>query len=291
MNYYNEIKKELVDNEVYKRIKDYSKNKYELERYYNVGKLLVEAQGGEERAKYGDGLIKEYANKLTVELGKGYTISALKRMRQFYLIIQKGATLSHLSWSHYVEMLQFSDVNIINYYIKIVVEQNLSVRELRNRIKFKEYERLDSNVKAGLINTESSNVGDKIKHPIIIKNIYDTKVITEKMLKNAILENIEDFLIELGNGFTFIKSEYKIKLGNRYNYIDMLLFNIEFNCYVVVELKVTELKKEHVGQMMLYMNYVDEHIKKINHNKTIGIIIAKYGNEYVIRYCYNENIY
>ena len=291
MNYYNEIKKELVDNEVYKRIKDYSKNKYELERYYNVGKLLVEAQGGEERAKYGDGLIKEYANKLTVELGKGYTISALKRMRQFYLIIQKGATLSHLSWSHYVEMLQFSDLNIIKYYIKIAEEQNLSVRELRNRIKFKEYERLDSNVKAGLINTESSNVGDKIKHPIIIKNIYDTKVITEKMLKNAILENIEDFLIELGNGFTFIKSEYKIKLGNRYNYIDMLLFNIEFNCYVVVELKVTELKKEHVGQMMLYMNYVDEHIKKINHNKTIGIIIAKYGNEYVIRYCYNENIY
>ena len=287
MNYYNEIKKELIDNEVYKRIKDYSKNKYELERYYNVGKLLVEAQGGEERAKYGDGLIKEYANKLTVELGKGYTISALKRMRQFYLIIQKGATLSHLSWSHYVEMLQFSDVNIIKYYIKIAEEQNLSVRELRNRIKFKEYERLGSSVKAGLINTESSNVSDKIKHPIIIKNIYDTKVITEKMLKNAILENIEDFLIELGNGFTFIKSEYKIKLGNRYNYIDILLFNIEFNCYVVVELKVTELKKEHVGQIMLYMSYV----KKINHNKTIGIIICKYNNEYVIRYCYNENIY
>ena len=291
MNYYNEIKKELIDNEVYKRIKDYSKNKYELERYYNVGKLLVEAQGGEERAKYGDGLIKEYSNKLTVELGKGYTISALKRMRQFYLIIQKGATLSHLSWSHYVEMLQFSNVNIINYYIKIVVEQNLSVRELRNRIKFKEYERLDSNVKAGLINTESSNVGNKIKHPIIIKNIYDTKVITEKMLKNAILENIEDFLIELGNGFTFIKSEYKIKLGNRYNYIDILLFNIEFNCYVVVELKVTELKKEHVGKIMLYMSYVDDNVKKINHNKTIGIIICKYNNEYVIRYCYNENIY
>ena len=291
MNYYNEIKKELIDNEVYKRIKDYSKNKYELERYYNVGKLLVEAQGGEERAKYGDGLIKEYANKLTVELGKGYTISALKRMRQFYLIIQKGATMSHLSWSHYVEMLQFSDLNIIKYYIKIAEEQNLSVRELRNRIKFKEYERLGSSVKAGLINTESSNVSDKIKHPIIIKNIYDTKVITEKMLKNAILENIEDFLIELGNGFTFIKSEYKIKLGNRYNYIDMLLFNIEFNCYVVVELKVTELKKEHVGQIMLYMSYVDDNVKKINHNKTIGIIICKYNNEYVIRYCYNENIY
>ncbi len=135
MNYYSEIKKELIDNEVFKKIKDYSKNKYELERYYNVGKLLVEAQGGEARAKYGDGLIKEYSKKLTMELGKGYTPSVLKRMRQFYLIIEKGATLSHLSWSHYKELLKFNNLNMINYYIKISINQNLSVRELRSKIK------------------------------------------------------------------------------------------------------------------------------------------------------------
>jgi len=291
MNYYNEIKKELIDNEVYKKIKDYSKNKYELERYYNVGKLLVEAQGGEVRAKYGDGLIKEYSRKLTIELGKGYTTSVLKRMRQFYLIIQKGATLSHLSWSHYVELLMLNDINKINYYVNMVINQNLSVRELRNRIRLSEYERLLQNTKNKLIKSEDDNISDFIKHPIIIENIYNTLDITEKMLKNAILENIEDFLMELGKGFTFIKSEYRIKLGDRYNYIDILLFNIEFNCYVVVELKVTELRKEHIGQIMLYMNYIDEHIKKINHNKTIGIIICKYNNEYVIRYCYNNNIY
>ena len=115
MNYYNEIKNELIDNELTKKAKDFSKNKSDLMHYYNVGKLIVEAQGGEKRAKYGDGLIKEYALKLTVDLGKGFNQSTLKRMRQFYIIIKKGATLSHqLSWSHYVEILTLSDINEIN---------------------------------------------------------------------------------------------------------------------------------------------------------------------------------
>ena len=294
MNYYDEIKKELVDNEVYKRIKDYSKNKYELERYYNVGKLLVEAQGGEERAKYGDGLIKEYSKKLMNEVGKKYSERNLRNMRRYYLLFKNekwNAMRSKLSWTHYRELLSLSDNNEIEYYVKITIDQNLSYRELHNKIKSNEYERLDNKTKFKLIKEEKNMVNDFIKHPVRIRNIYDTSFITEKMLKNAILEDIDNFLLELGSGFTYVGNEYKIKLGNRYNYIDMLLFNYIYNCFVVVELKVTEIKKEHIGQIMLYMNYVDEHIKKINHNKTIGIIIAKYGNEYVIRYCYNENIY
>ena len=292
MNYYNEIKKELIDNEVYKRIKDYSKNKYELERYYNVGKLLVEAQGGEARAKYGDGLIREYSKRLILEVGKKYNYKTLLKIRKFYLFSQKVATMSReLTWSHYVELLKFDDVKIIDYYTKISIQQNLSVRELRSKIKSNEYERLDDKTKYKVINKEKATIEDNIKHPIVLKNIYDTRIITEKMLKNIILENIDDFLKELGNEFCYIGNEYKIKLGNRYNYIDLLLFNIEFSCYVVVELKVTELKKEHIGQIMLYMNYIDNHVKKFNHNKTIGIIICKDNNEYVIRYCYNNNIY
>ena len=161
MNYYNEIKQELINNEINRKVKNYLINKSDLNAYYNVGKLLVEAQGGEERAKYGDGLIKEYSIKL-------------------------------------------------------------------NR--------------------------------------------------------------ELGEGFTFIKSEYKIKIDDRYNYIDLLLFNIEYNCYVVVELKVTELRKEHIGQIQVYMNYIDKNIRKINHDKTIGIIICKQDNSYVIKYCSDDRI-
>ena len=148
MNYYKEIKQELINNEIYKKVKDYSKNKNDLMTYYNVGKLLVEAQGGEKRAKYGDGLIKEYSKKLINELGKGYTYTALFRMKQFYLLSEKVATVSrHLTWSHYVEILKIKEVNKIEYYIKISIEQNLSVRELRTKIKNNEYERLPEETK------------------------------------------------------------------------------------------------------------------------------------------------
>ena len=294
MNYYKEIKNELINNEVYKRVKDYSKNKNELSTYYNVGKLLIEAQGGEERAKYGDGLIKEYSKKLSEELGGKYNITTLKRMRQFYLIIEKGATLWHqLTWSHYRELLTFDNIDEINYYIKQTEIYNLSVRELREKIKSKEYQRLDDKTKLKLINKEETVVSDFIKNPIIIRNKYnvDKEHITEKILQKLILEDIEKFLLELGTGFSFIKSEYKIKIGSTYNYIDLLLFNYTYNCFVVIELKVTELKKEHIGQIEVYMNYVDKNIKTINQDKTIGVIICKKDNGYYIEYSSDSRIY
>lgn len=173
MNYYEEIKNELIDNELTKKAKDYSKNKSDLEHYYNVGKLIVEAQGGEERAKYGDGLIREYSIKLTKDLGKGYDSTSLKRMRNYYLIIQKGATLSHLlSWSHYVEIITLNNINEMNYYVETIASQNLSIRELRHKIKLNEYERLDNKTKEKLIQKEETNVTDFIKNPIVIKNSF-----------------------------------------------------------------------------------------------------------------------
>lgn len=294
MNYYNEIKNELVNNEVYKRVKDYSKNKNELSTYYNVGKLLIEAQGGEERAKYGDGLIKEYSKKLSEELGGKYNITTLKRMRQFYLIIEKGATLWHqLTWSHYRELLTFDNIDEINYYIKQTGDYNLSVRELREKIKSKEYQRLEDKTKLKLINKEETAVSDFIKNPIVIRNKYnlDKEEVTEKILKKLILEDLDNFLKELGTGFSYIENEYKIKIGNTFNYIDLLLYNIKFNCYVVIELKVTELKKEHIGQIQIYMNYVDKNIKTINQDKTIGVIICKKDNGYYIEYSSDNRIF
>ena len=292
MNYYNEIKSTLIDVEVYKKVKNYSKNRYELDKYYQVGKLLVAAQGGETRAKYGDGLIREYSTKLTNELGKGYTISSLKRMRQLFVIIQKGATLSHqLTWSHYSEIITIYDINKINYYINITIEQNLSVRELRNKIKSNEYERLDDNTKLKLITNEEITISDNIKHPIVIKNKFDTIDISEKMLKELILEDITSFMKELGTGYSFIDSEYKIRVGNNFNYIDLLFFNYEYNAFIVVELKVTELAKEHIGQIEIYMNYIDKHVKKIEHNKTIGIIVTRKDNKYIILYRSDARIY
>jgi predicted nuclease of restriction endonuclease-like (RecB) superfamily len=286
MNYYNEIKENLINNEVYKTVKDYSKNKSDLETYYKVGKLLSEAG-----KHYGEGIIKEYSIKLTEELGKKYNITTLKRIRQFYFLIEKGATLSHqLLWSQYVEILPLKDIDIINYYIKISVSDNLSVRELRTKIKSHEYERLPEETKTKLINQGKPNIKDLVPNPIIINNKNNKNIISEKLLHQLILENILDFMNQLGNGYCLVGSEYKIKIGNIYNYIDLLLFNIEFNCYVVIELKVTELKKENIGQITLYMNYIDKNVKAFNHDKTIGIVIVKKNNKFVMEYCSDPRI-
>ena len=280
MNYYEEIKTELINNEITKKVKDYSKNRSDLNTYYNVGKLLSEAG-----KHYGEGIIKEYSKRLTNEFETKFGITLLKRIRQFYIVIEKGATLSHqLSWSHYCELLPVNSIDKINYYIKITKEQNLSIRELRAKIKNNEYERLDESTK------EKLKVPDLVKNPIQIKNTSGNNEISEKVLQKLILEDIHSFLKELGSEFSFIDNEYKIKMGDRYNYIDLLLFNYEFNCFVVVELKVSELKKEHIGQIEFYMNYIDKNLKNINQNKTIGIIICKKENRYVIEYCSDDRI-
>ena len=213
MNYYNEIKNELIDNDIIKKSKDYSKNKSDLVHYYNVGKLIIDAQGGEARTKYGNGLIKEYSKKLQLDLGKGYDETSLKRMRKFYLIIQKGATLSHqLSWSHYVEIITLNDINMINYYVNISSSNNLGVRQLRERIKTKEYERFDGKVKNKLFNNTKLEVADFIKNPIIIHNSRNCEKISEHYLKRIILEDLDNFLKELGNGFMYVGNEYKIRI-------------------------------------------------------------------------------
>ena len=286
MNYYNEIKKELINNEINRKVKNYSINKSDLNAYYNVGKMLSEAG-----KHYGEGIINEYSIKLTIDIGKGYGISNLKRMRQFYLMIEKGALMGHqLSWSHYKELIPLKDINKINYYINLCENNPISRDELKSRIKSKEYERLPQETKNKLIAKEQSKVEDFVKNPILIKNSYNYEFITERILKQLILEDIPSFLKELGDGFSFIDSEYKIKIGDRYNYIDVLLFNYIYNCFIVVELKVTELKKEHIGQIEVYMNYIDNNLRKINQDKTIGIIICKQDNKYIIKYCSDERI-
>ena len=290
-NYYDEIKNELINNEIYKKVKDYSKNRNELSTYYNVGKLLSKAG-----KKYGEKIIDNYSKKLVVEVGKKYNKRTLFRMRQFYKLIeeQKVSPLAtQLTWSHYCELLPLKDTNEINYYIKITTDQCLSKRQLREKIKNREYQRLDNNTKLKLINKEEMSIGDTIKNPIIIKNKLgiDKENISEKVLQRLILEDIEGFMKELGDGFSYIGSEYKIKINNTYNYIDLLLFNIKYNCYVVVELKVTEVKKEHIGQVEVYMNYIDKHVKGITNNKTIGIVVARRDNHYYIEYSSDKRIY
>ena len=285
MNYYNEIKNELINNEITKRIKDYSKNKSDLTAYYNVGKLLSEAG-----KQYGEGIIKEYSRKLTNELGKNYSETTLKYYRLFYNFAIRHSLSDELSYTHYRVLLQLKNMDEINYYIKISINQNLSVRQLQNRIKNKEYDRLDNKTKEKLIAKKETSVFDFIKNPIAIKNTTNKEIISEKVLQKVILEDLDNFLKELGNSFCYIANEYRIKIGDSYNYIDLLLYNYEFNCFVVVELKVTELKKEHIGQIEVYMNYIDKHLRKPTQDKTIGIIICKKDNKFIMEYCSDERI-
>ena len=294
MNYYEQIKGLFITNEVYKKVKDYSKNKREVETYYNVGRVIIEAQKGEIRAKYGTNLIKEYSEKLIVELNdKKYSYRNLMNMRKFYLVFRDekvNALRSQLTWSHYRELITIKNSDEIRYYINLAVNYNLGYRELANRIKNKEYNRLPIDTRNKITNSETLNVNDLVPNPILIRNRNNIDIINEKALHNLILEDIESFMKELGNSFSFIGSEYKIKIGDNYHKIDLLLFNIKYNSYVVVVLKVTEFKVEYISQVQKYMNYIDKNIKQISNNSTIGILICKKENKFVIEYCSDDRI-
>ena len=288
MNYYNEIKNKLTDNEIYEKVKDYSKERNRVKTYFEVGKLLSEAG-----KHYGKDIIGEYSKMLVIEVGRKYNDRTLRSMRQLYIIFNDEIwkpLVSKLSWSAFLILMPLKNNNKMYYYANQCLINNLSKRQLQDKIKSKEYEILNDKTKDKLINQEKTVVLDFIKNPILIKNIYNYKEISEKILKRLILEDMDNFLTEFGDGFCYIKNECKIKLGDRYNYIDLLLYNIKYKYYVVVELKVTELKSEHMGQIEKYMNYIDKNIKTIEEDKTIGIIICKQENKYVIRYCSDDRI-
>ena len=291
MNYYDKIKEKLLKNEIYAKVKDYSKERNKVLTYFEVGKLLSEA--GKE---YGKNIIGQYAEKLVNEVGKKYNLRTLYNMRKFYELFsnEKLYTLcSILTWSHYRELLSLKNIDEINYYIKICEQRNFGVRELKKIIKSNEYERLSEETKNKLVTNEELKLRDLVPDPLLIKSEFNIEQLTEYALKQSILNNLDNFLTQLGNGFSYIGNEYKIKIGNNYNYnyIDLLLFNIEYSCYVVIELKVTELKKEHIGQIEVYMNYVDKNVKKPYHDNTIGIIICARNNKCIIEYCSDKRIF
>lgn len=251
MNYYNEIKNKLIDNEIYLKVKDYSKERHKVLTYFEIGKLLNEAGN-----QYGEDIIGQYSNKLMLEVGKKYDKSTLFKIRKFYLVFSDekvAPVVPQLSWSHCLILLPIKNVNKINYYIRQISERNLSKRQLQDIIKSNEYERLPLETKNKLINEENIEIKDLVPNPILIKNNQKYEFISEKVLQKIILEDVSSFLKELGSGFAFIDNEYKIKLDNTFNYID-------------------------------------ENLKKINQDKTIGIIICKQDNKYVIKYCSDERI-
>lgn len=286
-NYLDHIRNEIITTEAKVIVREYKNNLDKLTKNYNIGKELTLAG-----KHYGEGIVKKYANILTKEFGKGYKAAELRKMRAFYVLIQKcGALHRTLSWNHYLKLLPLNEINELNYYINITIRDNLSYRNLSLRIKSDEYHRLSPVTRDKLETNKKIKSGEEVLNPIIVRTNNLKEKFTEKVLQEMIMNDLPNFLRQLGSGFSFIDREYKVQIGNTFNYIDILLYNYIRNCFVVVELKITELKKEYLGQIKTYMNIVDKEIKKSTHNKTIGILITKEMNDFEVSLIDANNVY
>ena len=296
MNYFKNIEELIIENEANKKANALRDNSSTLQTYWNIGKLIVEAQGGEKRAKYGNGLIKEWGKKLSLKYGRGYDSSYLAKMRLFYLdfpILE--SVIPKLSWTHYIQILSIKNENERNYYINLVILNNLSVRELQREIKNKSFDRLSYADKEHIeiisdTNNTPLSIKDMIKDPIILKTDKNIDKIDELAIHKYIISLLEDKFLELGTGFTLAGHEYKIHIDNKTYKIDLLFFNVKLNAYVVVEVKTRKIKHTDIGQLNFYVNYVEDNIKEINHNKTIGLLIVKENDKYIIKYTTSNDI-
>ena len=295
MNYYKEVENLIKKNEINKGVRILQDNSETLYTYWHIGKLIVEAQGGAKRAKYGDGLIKEWGKKLSEKYGKGYDYTNLSRMRLLYIAFPIVGSLSQqLTWTHYRYILPIKNANERNYYINQVILNNLSVRDLRCEIKNKSFDRLSYKDKTNIeIITESDKltIEDMLKDPIILKSDINTNELNEEIIHKYIISLLEDKFLELGTGFALVGHEYKLIVGNNTYHIDLLFFNTELNAYIVVEVKTRSLKPQDIGQLEFYVGYVENNIKKNYHQKTIGVLIVKKNNKYIIEYTTNPDIY
>ena len=292
MNYFDEIKNYVKKAEIGRAIREANANKELVDCYWNVGRLLVEAQGGKENAKYGNELINKWAEKLKKEYGKGYNYTNLSRFRQFYLAFPIIAPLGQqLSWTIIRTILPIKDENKRNYYINLCLENNLSKRELEKEIKTNSYERLEHKPDKIdiVVPSKVPSIANNFKNPILLK-LKDNEIKNENDLEKLIYSQLSYVFLQLGNGFTWVGNQYKISDGNKNYFIDMLLYNYVYNCFVVVEIKCRKLKKEDKGQVEFYMNLVDNFVKEASNNPTIGIIITKNQDKFIANFVRNEKV-
>ncbi len=292
MNYYDEINNYVKKAEIGKLIRESNANRELVECYWNVGRLIVEAQGGKEKAKYGNSLLKKWAEKLTKEYGKGYDYSNMRRFRKFYLAFPNCAPLElNLTWTLLKVILPLKDVNKKNYYINLCLSNNLSRRELEKEIKSNSYERLENKPDKIdiVVSTSIPSITSNLKNPILL-NLNGKEIKSESDLEKLIYSQLNYVFLQLGSGFMWVGNQYKISDGNKNYFIDMLLYNIKYNCYVVVEIKCRNLKKEDKGQVEFYMNLMDKYVKEPINNPTIGIIITKEQDRLVASFIKSDKL-
>ena len=284
----------------------HSVNKTMVFTYFEIGRMIVEEeQDGKQRAIYGKSLLKKLSKELTKRFGRGFSVTNLKQMRNFYFAYQKGQTLSaefNLSWSHYLTLIRIDDENERNFYEIEAFKNNWSVRELKRQYNAALYTRLALSrnksevkklAKKGLVIEKPKDI---IKDPYILEfiGLPEHSKYSENDLEQKIIDKLEHFLLELGNGFTFVARQKRISFDDKHFRIDLVFYNRILNCFVLIDLKIGDLKHQDIGQMQMYVNYYDRELKLDKENKTIGIILCRNKSESVVKYTLpkdNEQIF
>lgn len=309
-----ELKKyEYLDNNFYEEVKDVleqaRKKIYRIIQnemvlaYWQIGKMIVEKQGGESRAKYGNGLIKELSAQMTIDFGKGFTERNLEQMRKFYTLFQKPHTLrAELSWSHYRLLISLDDENARNFYIKEAINGNWSVRQLQREIGTFSYQRyIASKGNHDIIDDtakkeEPINPKDIIKDPYVLEfaGLKADSSFYEKDLESALITHLNEFLLELGNGFAFVARQKRFDMDGRNFYVDLVLYNYKLKCFVLIDLKRGDLTHQDIGQMQMYVNYYTRELMEPGDNPPIGIVLCADKSDTLVRYTLpldNKQIY
>jgi predicted nuclease of restriction endonuclease-like (RecB) superfamily len=264
-----------------------------VEAYWNVGRVIVEAQGGNGQAEYGQVLLKNLSDQLTAEFGKGFTVTNLKYMRQFYLAFQnRHALRDQLSWTHYRLLMKVENAEVRDFYIDECIRGNWSTRQLERQINSFYYQRILASQNRELVRNEIRQLEtelqpeDLIKDPFVLEfmGLKDQRDFTELEVEKALMDNLQDFLLELGRGFSFVARQKRITAEGDHFYIDLVFYNYILKCFVLIDLKVGKLSHQDIGQMDFYVRYFEKEIKGESDNPTIGIILSSERNETVVKY-------
>ena len=306
-------KYQYMDNEFYKNVKEvleearkrvYRNIQSEMVlAYWQIGKMIVEKQGGEARAQYGDGLIKELSIQMTKDFGKGFTITNIKYMRKFYLAFQKSHTLcGQLSWSHYRLLISLEDENARNFYMKEAIENTWSVRQLEREIHTFSYQRYLASGKNYEVVKDTAdkeppyNPKDAIKDPYVLTftGLEPSKSFLESELEQALIDHLQEFMLELGTGFSFVARQKRFDMDGRNFYVDLVFYNYKLKCFVLIDLKRGDLTHQDIGQMQMYVNYYTRELMEPGDNPPIGIILCADKSDTLVKYTLpldNKQIY
>ena len=263
--------------------------------YWNIGKIIVDIQDGEKRAKYGDKILEKLSLKLTIEFGNGFSIRNLRNMRLLYMLFPIRQSMpAELTWTHYIEIIKVKNKAERDFYMKECIEGRWSVRELQRQIKSKMYDRLiitknNSNEERKIINIENYF----LKDPYVLEFLKLKENYSEKDLENKIIEHLKEFLLELGNGYSLIGRQVRITISNKYYYPDLVFYNNLAKSYLIIDLKIGKYNHKDIGQIEMYVNYYDKKIKKDDDNSTIGLILCASKDEIIVKYTKpkDSNIY